>query len=112
MNGIDPTRTVERLAERLRAAGASHPVAGAVSLAARGHARLDVGAWADLVELPATDVAAAEAGSVPFGELPGPIGRRADAIGLDLLSLADLERTWRSVPPIDVCPSTGRGRAR
>ena len=99
MTHIDPTAVIERMARRLRARGAPHPVAGAVSLAARGHTRLDRADFAATVELLADTVDCAERGDVPFGSLPPEIGLIAAATGADLLTLADLETHWRTDPP-------------
>ena len=99
MSAIDPTLVIERMARRLRAEGAVHPVAAAVAVAARGHARMAVEVFAGAVELPVEAVRSAEVGSVPFGSLPGAIGVQAGATGADLLALADLEAEWRNGPP-------------
>ncbi|GJM36789.1 MAG: hypothetical protein DHS20C19_01560 [Acidimicrobiales bacterium] len=95
MTSIDPTRTIERMASRLRSEGVEHPVAGAVALAARGHARMAPEAFADVAVLPIEVVQSAEAGSVAFGALPVAIGLYAGATGADLMVLADLEAEWR-----------------
>ncbi len=100
MSAIDPTVVIERMARRLRADGAEHPVAAAVSVAARGHACLGLHEFADAVELPAELVRSAELGSVAFGELPAAIGAQVGETGADLLALADLEAEWRNAPPI------------
>ncbi|MEZ5247176.1 MAG: hypothetical protein R2707_18965 [Acidimicrobiales bacterium] len=99
MSGIDPTVVIERMARRLRADRAPHPVAGAVALAARGHTCLTLHEFAAVVDLPAATVRSAELGCVAFGELPSAIGAQAGETGADLLSLADLEVEWRSGPP-------------
>lgn len=99
MSPIDPTRTIERMARRLRSQGAPHPVAGAVALAARGTRRLGPEDFAVEVGLLADVVHAAEAGEVPLGRLPAEIGALAFATGADLLALTDLEREWRREPP-------------
>ncbi len=101
MTNIDPTAVIERMARRLRASGAPHPVAGAVSLAARGRTRLGQADFAATVELLADTVDSAERGDVPFGSLPPEIGLIAAATGADLLTLADLETHWRTGPPAD-----------
>jgi len=100
MSSIDATVVIERMARRLRAGGAQHPVAAAVSAAARGHACLPLHEFADAVELPAETLRSAELGSVAFGELPAAIGAQVGETGADLLALADLEAAWRNDPPI------------
>lgn len=99
MIGIDPTVVIERMARRLRAEGAAHPVAGAVALAARGHARMDAGEYAEAVGLPVEVVGSAESGDISFGQLPATVGEQAGALGADLLALADLEASWRNGLP-------------
>ena len=99
MTPIDPTVVIERMARRLRADGAAHPVAAAVSVAARGHACLALHEFADEVELSPEIVRSAELGSVAFGELPAAIGAQAGETGADMLALADLEAEWRNDPP-------------
>jgi hypothetical protein len=100
MTPIDPTVVIERMARRLRAGGAQHPVAGAVAVAARGHARMALEVFAGAVELPAETVRSAELGDVAFGSLPAAIGAHAGATGADLLALADLEAEWGSGPSV------------
>ncbi len=100
MNRIDPTLVIERMARQLRAAGAAHPVAGAVALAARGHARMAQTEFAGHTELLVDVVRCIERGEMPFGDLPASIGSVATAAGADLLALADLETIWRTEPPI------------
>jgi hypothetical protein len=95
MTGIDPTVVIERMARRLRADCAPHPVAGAVAVAARGHACLALHEFADVMCLPVEAVRSAELGLVAFGELPAAIGAQVGATGADLLALADLEVEWR-----------------
>lgn len=99
MTPIDPTLVIERMARRLRSEGAAHPVAGAVAVAARGHARLAIAEFAGAVALSVEVVESAERGTVPFGELPAAIGAQAGETGADLLALADLEAEWRAQPP-------------
>lgn len=99
MTAIDPTVVIERMARRLRASGAAHPVAAAVSVAARGHTRMPVEEFAVAAELPAEFVRAAERGVVAFGELPPAIGIQVGDTGADILALADLEASWRDGPP-------------
>lgn len=99
MTAIDPTVVIERMARRLRAHGAQHPVAGAVSVAARGHARMAPEVYAAAIGLSREAVESAESGEIAFGELPSVVGSQAGALGVDLLALADLEATWRNDPP-------------
>jgi hypothetical protein len=66
----DVVAFVERLAERLQAGGAAHPVAAAVALAARGRTTLDRAGYAGLVGLSVATVEAMEEGRVAFGDLP------------------------------------------
>ena len=100
MTPIDPTVVIERMAKRLRSEGATHPVAGAVAVAARGRARLDQAAFAESAELPVDLVRSAEQGELALGQLPSRIGTVISATGADLLALADLEATWRNGQPI------------
>lgn len=99
MTAIDPTVVIERMARRLRDEGAAHPVAGAVALAARGHACLPLPEFAASVGLAVENVRSAELGWVAFGELPAAIGAQVGETGADLLALADLEVEWRRSPP-------------
>ena len=99
MTALDPPVVIERMARRLRAGGTAHPVAAAVSVAARGHARLSLHEFADAVEVPTEIVRSAELGSIAFGELPAAIGAQVGETGADLLALADLESEWRDEPP-------------
>jgi hypothetical protein len=96
MSRIDPTLTIERLARRLRRAGAVHPVAGAVAQAARGASCLSLPRFSALMDLSPRSVGMAERGEVPFGELAPCVGRAASCAGADLLALADLELEWRA----------------
>ncbi|MDW3217119.1 MAG: hypothetical protein R8F63_00790 [Acidimicrobiales bacterium] len=100
MTAIDPTVVIERMARRLRSDGVAHPVAAAMSVAARGHARLAVDEFAAAVSLPVAVVRSAERGVVAFGELPPAIGLQVGETGADLLALADLEASWRDGPPV------------
>lgn len=98
MSGLDPTNVIERLASGLRSVSAAHPVAGAVALAVRGHARLDRREFAARVGQSVEHVRSAEDGEIAFCDLPRHVGDTAAALGLDLLALADLEHTWRTAP--------------
>ncbi len=93
---VDPTVATERIAHRLRFEGAANPVAAAVAVAARGSTRLRAAEFSELAGLSVQEVERAERGVVAFGALPARIGQLAQAAGLDLLSLADLERRWRA----------------
>ena len=99
MTPIDPTLVIERMAKRLRSEGVAHPVAGAIAIAARGHLRMAQPEFAQAIDSSVEAVRSAETGFVPFGQLPGPIGRHAGATGADLLALADLESAWHNDPP-------------
>ncbi len=93
---VDPTVTTKRIAHRLRSEDVANPVAAAVAVAARGSTRLRAAEFSELAGLSVRDVERAERGAVAFGALPEKIGLLAQAAGLDLLSLADLERRWRA----------------
>ena len=90
----DATAVVERMAVQARAAGFRHPVAAAVALAARVSELADPATFAERHGIGAAQLAAAEAGTVRFGALPAAYDPVVVALGLDLLSLADLESTW------------------
>lgn len=90
----DATAIVERLAGRGRTAGLDHPVAAALALAVRIGELAGPEAFAERHGIAPAELAAAEAGVVRFGALPPVYGALAVALGLDLLSLADLEATW------------------
>jgi hypothetical protein len=66
----DLTSFCERLAERLSARGAAHPVAAAVALAARGAHGVDVGTFANDIGVAARALRQVEAGTVAFADLP------------------------------------------
>ncbi|MFV2038850.1 MAG: hypothetical protein ACC660_01250 [Acidimicrobiales bacterium] len=92
----DLTHVCSRLAGRLADQGATHPVAAALVLCARGQTTLDQQDFADRFELSLATVVAAEAGAVAWKDLPDIIGellQRAPAI--DLLALADLDLGMR-----------------
>ncbi len=89
---FDLTGLCEKVAERLRQHGSTHPVAAAAALAARGLSGLDQPRFAHLTGLPASTIASAEAGEIPFGDLPAALGDLLEAhSGIDLLALADLD---------------------
>ncbi|MFN3219877.1 MAG: hypothetical protein ACE367_25595 [Acidimicrobiales bacterium] len=94
----DLTRVCERLALQLHCRGASHPVAAAVALAARGHLGLDVDEFADVVDLTSDTVRRAEAGDIAWEELPDVLGSLLDSMpSVDLLALADLDASYRDL---------------
>jgi hypothetical protein len=86
---VDVTRLVERLAHRLAASGARHPVAAAVAIACRGNTARDLDSFASWVGLPHPLLMACEAGEVAFADLPDAVLTHHE--GLDLLALADLD---------------------
>lgn len=103
----DATAMCERLARRLQRAGASHPVAGAVATAARGHIGVSRQEFADLIGFDVAEIAVFEAGEVPFGCLPREFGRVLGQIeGLDLLALADAARSTRCATSAAACKHT------
>lgn len=92
----DLTRVCERLAQHLDRSGATHPVAAAVALAARGHHGLDVDDFARGLGLSADAVGRAEAGGIAWEDLPDIIGDLLESIpSIDLLALADLDTHYR-----------------
>lgn len=95
MTSIDRTALTEHLARRLRAEGATHPVAGAVVIAARGSRQLSLPEFSVEVGVSVDLIKAAEAGRAEFAAIPAAVGAAAASTGIDLLSLADLERRWR-----------------
>jgi len=98
----DLTGAAERLAQRLASAGATHPVAAAVGLTARGHEGLDAAAFAARYGIAADTVAAIEAGDMAWEDLPDCIGDVLATIPrIELLALADLDSHYRSLaaPP-------------
>lgn len=104
----DATSMVERMAARARAAGLAHPVAASVALAARVGALTGPEAFAERLGIPLARLVEAEAGSVRFGDLPAAYDGPCAALGLDLLGLADLERSWAVAgSPVDGVESTG-----
>lgn len=90
----DATAMVERMAVRGRAAGLDHPVAAAIALAARVSELAGPEAFAERHGIAPAELAAAEAGVVRLGALSPGYGSIVVALGLDLLSLADLEASW------------------
>ena len=96
----DATAMVERMAVHARAAGVDHPVAAAVARAARVGALSGPQEFADRYGIPITRLEAAEAGTVRFGELSQAYDPVFAALGIDLLSLADLEASWKPSHPV------------
>lgn len=85
----DQTLLCERLAERLRHRGFTHPVAAAVALAVRGAQGLDPGTFAHRLDLDLALVESIDAGQVALDLLPPPIllfARHDLAIDLDHLA--------------------------
>jgi hypothetical protein len=95
----DATATVERMAVQARRNGAAHPVAAALASAARISRLAPLEEFAERTGIPTARLAEAEAGAVPFGELPRDYDAVFASIDVDLLSLADLEAQWRQQTP-------------
>jgi hypothetical protein len=94
----DLTRVCERLAHQLHRGGATHPVAAAVALAARGHLGLDIAEFAAAADLPIDTVRRAEAGDIAWEDLPDILGSLVESIpSVDLLALADLDGSYRDL---------------
>ncbi|MEZ5247244.1 MAG: hypothetical protein R2707_19315 [Acidimicrobiales bacterium] len=91
----DATAMVERMAAQARAAGVVHPVAAAVARGARVSELIGPEEFAERHGLSVPELLAAEAGDTRFGELPSGYDRVLAALGLDLLSLADLAASWQ-----------------
>lgn len=92
----DATAVVELLAVRARTAGVDHPVAAAVAQAARVSLLAGPEDFAERIGLPLDRLVEAESGAVRFGDLPIEFDPVLGSLGLDLLSLADLARAWRT----------------
>lgn len=90
----DATAMVERMAAEARAAGVDHPVAAAISRAARVSALCGPEEFAGRIGVPIDRLVEAESGSVRLGELPVELDGVLGELALDLLSLADLAREW------------------
>lgn len=94
----DLTRVCERIADRLHRSGATHPVAAAVALAARGHLGLDIDGFARAVGLGVDTVRSAEAGDIAWEDLPDVLGAVVESMpSVDLLALADLDAGYRDL---------------
>jgi hypothetical protein len=73
----DLTMLCERLAERLRAEGATYPGAGAVALTARGVSGEDRDSFCRRLGLGGDELRHIERGEVPIREWPAPLRVRA-----------------------------------
>ena len=71
--GPDATLFCERLAERLRSQGVTHPVAAAVALTARGSRGVDVDAFAEGVGIHGAQLRSVEAGEIAFADVPDEV---------------------------------------
>ena len=90
--GLDVTLFCERLAERLRSKGVTHPVAAAVALAARGHRGVDVQPFADAIGLSTPLLRQVEAGAIAFADLPDEVALAFARIpSASLFLMADLD---------------------
>lgn len=97
----DLTRVCERLARQLHRRGATHPVAAAVALAARGHRGLGTAEFAAAVGLSADTVRCAEAGDIAWEDLPDVLGALVESMpSVDLLALADLDASYRTLDAV------------
>lgn len=95
----DATAMVERMAVQTRRNGAAHPVAAALASAARISRLAPLEEFAERTGIPLARLVEAEAGAVPFGELPREYDAMFASIDVDLLSLADLEAQWSQRTP-------------
>ncbi|MEO5841605.1 MAG: hypothetical protein ABIQ73_01650 [Acidimicrobiales bacterium] len=94
--GLDMTIYCERLAERLRSRGATHPVAAAVALVARGYRGVDTEPFAAAIGLDARSLRSVEAGAVAFADLPDAVAVAfAEVPSANLFIMADYERRPR-----------------
>ena len=91
----DATAMIERMAVQARMAGLEHPVAASVALAARVSQLAGPEKFADRNSIPIAQLVEAEQGAVRFGELPSGLDPVLAVMGVDLLSLADLEHEWQ-----------------
>lgn len=88
------TGLCRRLAQRYAEQGLAHPLAAAAAQAGRGRHGLTVEQYARLIGVPVVELRSAEAGDVPFSELPGPLVAdlaRSGRIDLDALRARDEE---------------------
>jgi hypothetical protein len=70
----DRARLERALADRLAAAGLTHPQVAAAAVAARASAGLTVEGWARRLEVPVSVVLAVEGGEVGASDLPASLG--------------------------------------
>lgn len=96
----DATAVVERMAVEARRAGVPHPVAAALARSARMSRLAGPEAFAECLGIPRERLDDAEAGVVRFGDLPPAYDPVLGGLGIDLLSLADLEAQWRAPEPV------------
>lgn len=100
--GPDATRFCERLAERLRSQGVTHPVAAAVALTARGARGVDVDAFAEGVGVPRARLRAVEGGEVAFADVPDEVAIAfAYVPGASLFLMAGFESQSPATSRID-----------
>ena len=90
--GPDATLFCERLAERLRSKGVTHPVAAAVALTARGARGVAPDEFAVVVGVDPTRLRSVEAGEVAFADVPDEVAIAfATLPSASLFAMADLE---------------------
>jgi hypothetical protein len=100
--GLDTTIFCERLAERLRSKGVTHPVAAAVALVARGHRGVDVDPFATAIGVDADELRQIEAGSVAFADIPDEVAVAFACIpSASLFLMADVERGMPNGSPTE-----------
>ncbi len=81
----DLTRLCERLAERLHAEGAEHPVEAAVALTARGHRGVGPDEFCEQIGVEPGALQAVEAGGVAWASFPPALELAIrDTPGIDL----------------------------
>ncbi len=90
---------MERLAQRVRAEGAAHPVAAALARAARMSVLEGAEDFARRIGIDVAAIHTAESGRLRFGALPAAYDHTFAALELDLLWLAHLEREWECSGP-------------
>ena len=89
------TTLTERIAIRLAADGAEHPVAAAVAIALRGIGRQERNQFADSLAIAPADLHALEAGTVPLAALPKALWALVHEHDLDPVQLVDLDHQLR-----------------
>ncbi len=93
---MEMTQMVLGMAQRYREAGMAHPVAAAVSVAARGVTGLERGPFAEGHDIDEELVEECETGRVPFAALPDVVGALVEGSRrISLLQLADFDREVR-----------------